>query len=59
MVKKAKVAPLSGMTIRRRKAPQSVGFVLPDAKDEELLPGRPRTKPGLRRVRQGHGLQNP
>ena len=42
MVKKAKVAPLSGMTIHRRRAPQSVGFVLPDAKDEELLPGRPR-----------------
>ena len=46
MVRKAKVAPLSGVTIRRRKAPQSVGFVLPDEKGAEPASGRSRLPDG-------------
>lgn len=43
-MKKAKVAPLSGMTIRRRGSPQSVGFVLPDETDGEPTQGRARAR---------------
>ncbi len=46
MVKKAKVAPLSGMTIRRRKSQDSVGFVLPEGTDEEPARGRDRLRKG-------------
>jgi len=46
MVKKAKVAPLSGMTIRRRKSQQSIGFILPDETDEQPSPVRARVREG-------------
>ena len=43
-MKKAKVAPLSGMKIRRRKSQQSIGFVLPNGTVEEPKPDRTRLR---------------
>ncbi len=43
-MKKAKVAPLSGMTIRRRKSQESIGYILPDGTVEGSPPDRTRLR---------------